>query len=144
MDLPLASRPSAIVESLITAEFRFARQNGTWKVAALRTGDHDWVSPEILLASANETKTMQARGEMESMARALAKFRLEYQSYVVSDSQAVLIDFLSPRFLSRVIRVDPWHEPYRYRGDRDDFTLRSFGADRQENTDDDIVVSSDL
>jgi Type II secretion system (T2SS), protein G len=144
LELPLASHPSAIVESLITVNFRFARETGNWLVAALRTGDHDWVSPEILLASANETKTMQARGELESMARALAKFRLEYQSYVVSDSQAVLIDFLSPRFLSRVLRVDPWDQPYRYRGDRDNFTLRSFGADRKENTDDDIVVSSGL
>ncbi|MCM3902411.1 MAG: type II secretion system protein GspG [Pyrinomonadaceae bacterium] len=144
LELPLASRPSAVVESLITVELRFARDKGGWLVTALRTGNHDWVSPEILVASANEAKRMQAREEMDAMARALARFRSERQSYVVSESQAVLVDYLSPRFLSRVIRLDPWREPYQYRGDRDTFVLRSLGADRKENTADDIVVSSHL
>jgi len=142
LELPLASRPSAVVESLITAELRFARDKGGWVVAALRTGNRDWISPETLVAAANETKRKQAREEMDAMAQALAKFRTERQSYVASDSHAVLIDHLSPRFLSRVIRLDPWHEPYRYRGDRDRYTLRSVGSDRKEDTADDIVVSS--
>lgn len=142
LELPLASRPSAVVVSLIEADLRFARDNGNWVVTALHTGDHEWVRPEILIASANETKRMQAQHEMEAMARALVRFRSERQSYVASDSHAVLIDYLSPRFLSRVIRLDPWQEPYRYRGERDSFTLRSLGADRKEDTDDDIVVSS--
>lgn len=140
-ELPLASRPSAIVESLITAEFRFARDKSGWVVAALRTGNHEWVRPELLVASVNETKNTQAREEMDAIARALTNFRTERQSYVASDSHAVLIDYLSPRFLSRVIRLDPWQESYQYRGERDNFTLRSLGADRRENTADDIVVS---
>ncbi|MBA3567734.1 MAG: type II secretion system protein GspG [Pyrinomonadaceae bacterium] len=144
LELPLASRPSAVVESLITAELRFARDKGGWVVAALRTGNRDWISPEALVAAANETKRKQARAEMDAMVRALVGFQTERQSYVASDSHAVLIDHLSPRFLSRVIRLDPWHEPYRYRGERSNFTLRSLGADRKENTVDDIVVSSPL
>lgn len=140
-ELPLASRPSAMVESLITAELRFARDKSGWVVAALRTGNHEWVKPEILIASGNETKTKQAREEMDAMARALARFRTERQSYVASDSHAVLIDYLSPRFISRVIRLDPWRQPYQYRGERDNFTLRSLGPDRQENTADDIIIT---
>lgn len=140
-ELPLASRPSAIVESLITAEFRFERDKIGWVVAGLRTGNHGWIRPEILVASGNETKKMQARYEMDVIALALAKFRTERQSYVISDSHAVLIDYLSPRFLSRVIRLDPWQQPYQYRGERDNFTLRSLGADRQEDTADDIVIT---
>jgi hypothetical protein len=142
LEVPLSTRPSAVVESLITVEFRFSRDGGSWAVAGLRTGDHEWVKPEILMASANETKAMQARGELDTIARALVAFRTERQSYVASDSHTVLIDYLSPRFLSRVLRLDPWHKPYQYRGERDSFTLRSFGPDRKENTDDDIVVSS--
>ncbi|MBA2525573.1 MAG: type II secretion system protein GspG [Pyrinomonadaceae bacterium] len=144
LELPLASRPSAVVESLITAELRFARDKDGWVVAGLRTGNHDWISPETLIATLNETKRKQAREAMHAMAQALIRFRTERQSYVTSDSHAVLIDHLSPRFLARVIRLDPWHEPYRYRGERDNFTLRSLGADRKENTADDIVVSSPL
>lgn len=144
LELPLASRPSAVIESLITADLRFAQDKGGWMVTALRTGNHDWISPETLVATANETKRKQAREEMDAMAQALARFRAERQSYVASDSHAVLIDHLSPRFLPRVIRLDPWREPYRYRGEGDTFTLRSLGADRKENTADDIVISSPL
>jgi hypothetical protein len=97
-------------------------------VAALRTGNHEWVRPEILIASGDEAKNIQAREEMDAIKRALAKFRNERESYIASDSHAVLIDYLSPRFLSRVIRHDPWGEPYRYSGERDNFTLRSLGA----------------
>jgi hypothetical protein len=141
-ELPLASRPSALVESLISAEFRFSRDQSGWTVAALRTGNHDWISPGNLVISANETKREQAREEMAAIVRALARFRIERKTYVSSDSHAVLIDYLSPRYLSRVIRLDPWREPYRYQGERDNFTLRSLGADRKENTADDLVVSS--
>lgn len=143
LELPLASSPSAVVEALITAELRFARDNKTgWVVTALRAGGHAWISPETLAASADETKRKQAGAELASMAQALARFWGDRRSYVASESHAVLIDHLSPRYLSRVLRLDPWHEPYRYRGERNAFTLRSLGADRKENTADDIVVSS--
>jgi hypothetical protein len=51
----------------------------------------------------------------------------------------VAVDYLSPKYLAQIIRLDPWHEPYLYEGERDRFTLRSKGADRKENTPDDIV-----
>lgn len=139
--LPLASHPSAVVESLITIELRFAREKRGWMVAAVRSGNHDWISPQILVAAANEAKSKRAREEMNSIAEALLRFRTERRSYVDSDSHAVLIDYLSPRFLSRVIRLDPWHEPYQYWGARDNFTLRSLGPDRKENTADDITIT---
>ena len=144
LELPLASHPSALVEALISAEFRFAGAKGGWTVAALRTGHHDWISLESFVATANEDKRKQAREELEAMAKALAKFRTERQSYVSSDSYAVLIDYLCPRYLFRVIRLDPWQESYRYRGEPDSFNLRSLGPDRKENTADDIVVSRPL
>ena len=139
-ELPLASRPSAIVETLITAEFRFAREKSSWMVAGLRTGNHDWLRPETLVAASNEAKRKQARDDMDTIARALTEFRTERHSYVASDSHAVLIDHLSPRFLSRVIRLDPWQQPYQYLGVRDSFTLRSLGPDGKENTPDDLIV----
>ncbi len=142
LELPLASRPSAVVESSINADFRFARDQDGWMITALRTGTRDWISPQTMVAAANETKRRLAHREMDAIAQALLRFRTERDSYVASDSHVVLIDHLSPRFLSRVVRLDPWHEPYQYRGERNTFTLRSLGADRKENTVDDIVVSS--
>ena len=52
----------------------------------------------------------------------------------------------SERFLShltivtRIIRIDPWHQPYEYKGTRNGFTLRSVGPDGKSNTADDIIL----
>src|SRR5205085_1044204 len=34
----------------------------------------------------------------------------------VAKDSVTLLDHLSPRYLKRVIRIDPWHNPYRYEG----------------------------
>lgn len=144
--LPLSSSPSAVIEALITVDVRFARdRKAGWLITGMRAGGGtavgNWVNPETLVQAANDEKAKRARADLEAMARALESFRAERLSYVVSESHAVLIDHLSPRHLPRVIRLDPWHESYKYLGDRDRFTLRSLGADRKENTPDDIVIT---
>jgi hypothetical protein len=140
--LPLASNPSAVVEALVTVDVRFERSRQTgWVVSGLRTGNRDWVNLGTLVAAANEEKANRARADLQAMAVALEGFRAERRSYVVSESHAVLIDHLSPRYLPRVIRLDPWHKPYQYRGDSQSFTLRSVGPDGMESTLDDIVIS---
>ena len=67
--------------------------------------------------------------------------RRERGAFVVSDRESVLIDHLSPHYLTRVIRVDPWHRPYHYEGQQERYSLRSLGPDGKPNTPDDIVVS---
>ncbi len=86
-------------------------------------------------------KRSTATDELSTIAKALGDFRRERGSYVVSDSESVLIDHLSPHYLLRVIRVDPWHRPYRYEGQPDHYSLRSLGPDGKPNTPDDIVVT---
>ena len=140
--LPFGSSPSSLVEALITVDVRFEREAGNnWVVSGLRTGSHDWVDVRALVAAANQEKSARARADLQEMAQALEQFRSERHTYVVSDSQAVLIDHLSPRFLKRVIRLDPWNRPYHYRGDSGSFTLKSAGPDGKENTSDDIAMS---
>ncbi|HET6893375.1 MAG TPA: type II secretion system protein GspG, partial [Pyrinomonadaceae bacterium] len=140
--LPFGSSPSSLVETLISVEVRIGRsQQSGWMVTDLRTGNRGWVSLETLVAAANEEKAGRARADLQAIARALEKFRSERHAYVVSDSHAVLIDHISPRYLKRVIRLDPWHRPYQYRGDPGSFTLRSTGADGKENTPDDIAIT---
>lgn len=140
--LSLASRPSALVETLVRLDFMFSRQGKEgWSITGVKLGHRDWVEPAILFSFSTEWKKLRARQDLEATAEALEKFRRERLVYVASDSHAVLVDHLSPRYLSRVIRVDPWHEPYLYQGTRDSYTLRSLGSDRKENTADDIVVT---
>jgi hypothetical protein len=141
MPVPLASQASATVVAWVKVDARLRNDKTGWRVAELRTGNSDWVKLEPLVAAVSERKQQKARAEMELIAGALEKFRKDRGFYVVSDSQAAAIDHLSPRYLVQIIRVDPWHQPYKYQGERDHFTLRSAGPDGKADTPDDIVLS---
>ena len=142
MAVPFATQTPATVIAWIRIDARLTGDKNAWRVIDIRTGNRDWVAFEPLIASMNEEKRQQARSEMELIARALEKFRKERGFYVVSDSEAVAIDHLSPRYLSRVIRLDPWNQPYKYIGERDHFMLRSTGPDGKPDTADDIQFAS--
>jgi hypothetical protein len=142
MAIPLASRPSATVVAWVRIDARLVNDKKGWHVTEAHTGNHNWVRLEPLAAALNQEKQGQARTELELMAQALEKFRQDRGWYVVSDNQGVAIDFLSPRYLARVIRFDPWHQPYKYLGERDHFTLRSTGPDGKADTPDDIQITS--
>ena len=139
--LPLASHQSALIEARIEAEFRFTKAKSSWRVNGVRTGTRSWADPDDILIQVNRLKVARAEAELRSIAKALEDFRGKRGFYVETKSEAVLIDFLSPVYLSRVIRLDPWRRPYRYEGTRDHFSLRSTGPDGKENTIDDIVLN---
>lgn len=139
MSVPL-SQAVATVVAWVKVGARLINGKTGWRVSELRTGTRDWVKLEPLVAALDEEKRKKARAEMESIAQALEKYRKDRGFYVVSDSQAVAIDHLSPRYLAQVIRVDPWHQPYKYLGDRDRFLLRSAGPDGKPDTSDDIQL----
>jgi len=139
--VPLAPQPSATVVAWIRVNARLKNGSKGWQVEEVRTGNREWVKLEPLIASLNAEKQQKARTDLEAMAKALELFRGERGFYVVSDKHSVAIDYLNPRYLSKIIRVDPWHQPYKYEGQRDHFILISSGPDGKENTLDDIVLS---
>jgi hypothetical protein len=140
--VPLSSRPTALVVATVAADFRFSKApKASWRVAGVRTGNREWADPDAILTAVNADKAARARAELASIATALQAFHRERGFYVESKSEAELIDHLCPRYLSRVIRVDPWLRPYRYEATRDHFTLRSTGPDGKENTVDDIALT---
>ena len=133
---------SAVVVAQVETAFRFVKgDNDKWRVAEIRTGDRRWEDIDTLVKALNAEKTARARAELESIATALEAFHRERGFYVEAKSEAALIDHLSPRYLARVIRVDPWHQPYEYEGNRNSFVLRSSGPDGKPNTADDVTVS---
>jgi hypothetical protein len=141
ISLPFGSRATSLVEALLTTEFQFTRaQKGSWRVSGIRSGTRNWVDPQTIFEGLNSEKNLTARAELDTLAKALEELRSHRGSYVDSKSHAVLVDFLSPRYLKNVIRLDPWHRPYVYEGTLSSFTLRSLGADGKENTSDDIVI----
>jgi len=141
LGIPLASEPSATVVSLVRFGVRFRKDRSGWSTTSFKTGMHDWIRVEDVDRALAAVKAEQARDEMRTLASALAKFRQERGTFVVSDKHPVLIDHLSPRYLGRVIRLDPWGNSYQYAGETDHFTLRSAGPDRKMGTGDDVVFS---
>jgi hypothetical protein len=144
LDLPLGSESSALIEALVQVEVRFARDARGWQVSEFKSGNRDWARIDTLATALNEAKRAAATSDLNTIATALNDFRRERGSFVVSDKQSVLIDHLNPRYLKRVIRLDPWHRPYQYEGAPDHFSLRSLGADGKPQTSDDVTVSGTL
>jgi hypothetical protein len=140
--IPMATQPAALVIAWIRVDARLVNGSKGWQVGELRTGKREWVPLQPLVTALNEEKQRKARTDLELMARALELFRSERGHYVVSDKHSVAIDHLNPRYLSQVIRVDPWRQPYKYDGQRDHFILRSSGPDAKDDTADDIKLAS--
>ncbi len=140
--IPFASEPSALVIAWIRVDAQLLKDRKDWRVTELRTGNRNWVNVDTLVAAVNDEKSKQARADMATIAGALEKYRQERGSYVVSDKHSVAIDFLTPRYLGLVIRLDPWNQPYQYTGTRDHYSLRSLGPDRKADTVDDIPNQS--
>src|SRR5690349_3514509 len=141
LDLPFGSESSALIESTVRVDLRLARDTRGWRVAGFKSGNRDWTNLDNFATAYNETKRASATNDLAAIANALVDFRRARGSFVVSDKESVLIDHLSPHYLARVIRVDPWHRPYQYDGETDRFSLRSVGPDGKPNTPDDIVLS---
>ena len=139
--LPVGSEPSALVTALIDVDFRLTRDSRGWHVTEFKSGARDWANVTGLPAAIDQVKRSAAGEDLSTIAKALGDYRRERGHFVVSDRESVLIDHLSPRYLVRVIRVDPWHRPYQYEGQQDHYSLRSLGPDGKPNTPDDIVVS---
>jgi hypothetical protein len=131
---------SALVVAQVETAFRFVKDTGgKWRVAEIRTGDNRWEDVDTLVRSVNAEKSARARAELETLATALEAYRRERGFYVAAKGEGALEDHLNPRYLARVIRVDPWHKPYLYEGTQSSYTLRSAGADGKENTPDDLI-----
>ncbi len=130
---------SATAVAQVQTAFRFAREEDKWRVAEVRVGDGQWENVRLIENALDEQKRLRAEAEIELINVALENYRRERGFYVVAENERVLIDHLAPRFLARVIRVDPWNRPYNYQGTMNSYVLSSDGADGVAGTADDIV-----
>jgi hypothetical protein len=131
-----------VVVAQVETAFRVVKgDNDKWRVAEIRTGDRRWEDVDMLVRALNAEKTSRVRAELETIATALESYRREHGFYVEAKTEAALVDHLNPRYLARVIRVDPWHTPYEYEGTLTNFVLRSAGPDGKSNTADDLTVT---
>src|ERR1041385_3439116 len=139
--LSLGSESSALVTALVNADFRLARDAGAWHVSGFKSGAHGWFDVSGFQLAIDQVKRSAASDDLSTIAKALCNYRPARGYFVGADKESVLIDHLSPKYLARVIRVDPWYRPYQYEGQQDHYSLRSLGPDGKPNTPDDVVVS---
>ena len=139
--LSIGSESAALVTALVRVDFRLARDKSGWHVSEFKSGRRNWANITGLPAAIDEIKRSAASEDLSTLAKALGDYRRDRGYFVVSDKESVLIDHLSPRYLDRVIRVDPWYRPYQYEGQQDRYSLRSLGPDGKPNTPDDVVVA---
>lgn len=137
-----SSDASGIIDALVQLDFRFARERREWQVVAVKSGEREWTDVRGIAAIVDQLKRSHASNELSLIAQALDSYRRERGFYVVSDEESVLIDHLSPKYLTPVIRLDPWSRPYQYEGQQTAYSLRSLGPDGKPNTGDDIVVKN--
>jgi hypothetical protein len=133
---------SGLINALVQLDFRFERDRRGWQVVAVKSGSRDWTDIRGVSAGIDQIKRSTATNELSLIAQALDNYRRDRGFYVVSDKESVLIDHLSPKYLTPVIRLDPWSRPYQYDGQQTAYSLRSLGPDGKPNTSDDIVVSN--
>lgn len=139
--LSIGKESAALVTALVEVDFRLARAKTGWQVTGFKSGTRDWFDVSGLVLAIDQVKRSAAGDELAVIAKALGDYRRDRGSFVIADKESVLIDHLSPKYLARVIRVDPWHRPYQYDGQQDHYSLRSLGPDGKPNTPDDVVVS---
>jgi hypothetical protein len=132
---------SAVVVANIEAAFRFDRdEKGRWRIAEIRRGDNNWENIQALEQTLTAEKTARARAELELLAQGLEAFKREHGFYAAANTIAGLNDHLSPRYLKRIIRLDPWRNPYEYERQNGAYALRSRGADGKKPTPDDVEI----
>lgn len=132
---------SAVAEVVVAATFSLSRDaRGKWRVSEVSVGGESPVDLAALLLSADARKAESARADLAALREALEAFRSERGFYVVARDTVVLLDHLSPRYSKRVVRLDPWHNPYRYEGTHASYTLGSDGPDGKQGTADDITL----
>jgi hypothetical protein len=133
---------SAVAEVEVAANFTLSRDaRGKWRVESVEVGGETARALEALWHSVDARKAARARADLAAMGEALEAFRRERGFYVVGEDAVVLLDHLSPLYAERIIRIDPWHNPYRYAGTAAAYTLASDGPDGKRGTADDVTLS---
>lgn len=103
-----------------------------------------------LLGAGDDAKIAAAKANISTISSALQRFRLDCDRFPTSEEGVAALtmppsdaDGWKGPYVEKDIIEDPWKSPYEYSwpgmaGD-DSFIIRSYGKDRQANTDDDVT-----
>jgi hypothetical protein len=131
----------AIVVAQVELAFRMAERDGEWRAAEVRLGENRWEDIEMLRRALDAEKARVAGDDLKALAAGVEAYRRERGFYPEVETSAALVDHITPRFLPRVLREDPWDRPFSYSASPSGFRLGSAGPDGEPGTGDDILVT---
>ena len=130
----------AVVTAQMDTTFQLHQEkDGTWRVSSVRLSDGRWEDVELLRRALDAEKTERARADLASLAAGTEAYRRDRGFYPEAETIAALVDQITPRYLARVVRQDPWNQPYFGRVTAGGFRIGSAGPDGRESTPDDVV-----
>jgi Type II secretion system (T2SS), protein G len=131
-----------IVEAQIETSFRLTKDNGDWRIAEVRLGDRHWESFELIEEAVQREKVRRTTVLLKELADALNAYHQERGRFAVTEEIAELLDYLSPRYITRPPRFDLWGKQFEYRGTASSYRLMSTGPDRKSGTRDDLIIEN--
>ncbi len=131
----------AIADVTVTTAVTLRQEDGKWLLDEVRLRDDWWEKVDRIVAAIQAARTAETETDMRDIRNAIEEYRKVHGRVPDTSSFTDLIDQLNPRFLSSVIRLDGWKEPFAYRPvGTNNFVLTSAGPDRRLGTPDDIVM----
>jgi hypothetical protein len=129
----------AIVETRLKTAFRFEKVKGRWIVREIRFGHGQWEKVSDLSRALEAVKIEETRNMLDRIVEAIQKYRDANGSLPAFNDYVSLSDLLSPKFLTPLIRLDPWRQPLaaEHRSP-DSIIIWSSGPDGKQSTSDDI------
>jgi hypothetical protein len=131
----------AIVDAQVDLAFRMTQTKDGWRVADVRLADGAWESIDVLRRAVDREKAQIASDDLRLLAAGVEAYRAERGFYPDVETVRALVDRLAPRFMSSVVREDPWHNPYYYRLGPSGVGLGSPGPDGKPDTADDVMLT---
>src|SRR5262249_10446362 len=131
-----------IVEAQIETAFRITKGKDGWRIAEARLGAGQWESFELIEEALRREKVRRTNDLLRQFADGLGAYKSDRGQFVESDRIAVLLDFLSPRYVKFPQRVDLWGKELEYQGSATNYRLISSGHDRKSGTKDDLIIEN--
>ena len=131
-----------IVEAQIETAFLLTKGKDGWRIAEARLGAGHWESFELIEEALRREKVRRTNDLLRQIAEGLGAYKTDRGQFVESDRIAVLLDFLSPRYVKSPQRVDLWGKELEYQGSPTNYRLISYGPDRKSGTKDDLIIEN--
>jgi hypothetical protein len=132
-------KTEAIAETKLKIAFRFKKVKGEWVIREVRIGHAQWEKVGDLAEALETVKIEETRQMLERIAEAILKYGESKGSLPVFKDYVTLSDLLSPMYMTPLIRLDAWRQPFLAKLENANTALIwSAGPDGRSGTDDDI------